>query len=140
MSEDPAKRRWFRFSLRTMFVVMTLATIVSFVGIHHLRWIALRREFLNARSHPGQPPVTPRRFVRFPTGLGPDRSAPGLLWLFGEPGQISLTVSVEFDSAGNISPRGQEQIQHIRELFPEADIMVMRGGQSTVWFMANSRD
>jgi hypothetical protein len=138
MSECPSKRHWFRFSLRAVFVGITLAAILGFGGIYHVRWIGLRREFLNARSLPGDPLVTPRRFGRFPAGIGPARSAPGLLWLFGEPGQITLMVLVELDTSENISPRGQEQIQHIRGLFPEADIMAMRGNRSPSWFMANA--
>ena len=79
----PTPRRWFKwswltFSLRTLFVVVTVLAV--FIA-YHANWIRQRHTYL--QDHPGAADelATPR-----------STSAPGLLWIFGEPGQRNIAV------------------------------------------------
>jgi hypothetical protein len=85
----PTRRRWFRFSLRTMFVVVTVVAI--FVA-YHVNWIRQRHEFLKTEV------------ATFPSQSRP--SAPGLLWMFGEKGVPNLTVlhPADFVTAESLFP------------------------------------
>ena len=101
------KPRWFRFSLRTLFVVVTLFGVWLAIQV---KWIRDRREFLKA---------TPETRYVFTVSRGalPWRSqpaAPGLLWLFGEPGVNYLSIEAE---------AGQPFADEARRLFPEAEIL-----------------
>jgi hypothetical protein len=90
-------RRWFRFSLRTMFVLVTVAC--DWLG-YHLHWINQRHTALQwMKTHSGHPDGE---------CLPPIR-----LWSLGESGVESLIVVVE----------EQERIQRgieLRALFPES--------------------
>jgi hypothetical protein len=90
------KRRWFRFSLRTLFLLVTIVGVgVSWV-VHQLNWIRERHEFLN----------------RHPQFYGePDRKCPWPLKLFGERTYEVLTV-----------PSSAEQAA--KRLFPESQIKI----------------
>jgi hypothetical protein len=94
MTETKPKRRWFRFSLRTMFVVVTLFGVAAGWVAYQLNWIRQRHEFVSAR-HSGQFAIG---FVK----------APWSLRLFGEK-EAEFVVSVP-----------KEDIGLARELFPEA--------------------
>src|SRR5262245_27202765 len=68
MGESRPKRRWFRFSLRTLFILIALIACWLAYSVH---WIKQRHAYLS--EHPD-------------TVLAPDprdsiASAPGLLWL-----------------------------------------------------------
>jgi len=96
MSNAP-RRRWFQFSLRTLFVVMTLLALWL---AYSLDWIRQRREFLelsNVVGYAGPQNNRPR--------------APGLLWLLGERAYLWLWVSSE----------GSGGEYEAKRLFPEAD-------------------
>ena len=101
-------RGWFRFSLRTLFVVMTLAAIpLGWVG-YSLNWIRQRHEILSLVNGP----------VEF---FGTHRTAPAGLWVFGETGRNAIrlpsTTSV-YESAA------------VKRLYPESVVMVMPPRQS----------
>src|SRR5689334_7091129 len=95
------KRRWYQFSLRTFFVLVTLVCVGFGYWIHWSReWIRQRHEmFQNGLvrdiSRPGSRPF-----------------APGGLWLFGEEG-ISALVILRYDGSDDKLER------RVIELFPE---------------------
>jgi hypothetical protein len=72
MTPNP-KRRWFRFafSLRTLFVVVTV--ICCWLG-YELNWIRQRHEALAKCGFTIELPGASQEFL----------TAPGCLWLFGE--------------------------------------------------------
>ena len=97
---SPRRRRWFAFSLRTMFVAMTVSSILlTWVGFS-FDWIRRRERFAATRA---------LEYWRDPSDKSPV-TAPGCLWLFGEPGRGALLVL----EPGDLEPG--------RRLFPEADV------------------
>jgi hypothetical protein len=115
--EAKPKRRWFRFSLRTLFVLITACAI--FFG-WELHWKNQRHEYL--KTHKGFNAATRLR-------------APGLLWLFGELGVNQVVV--ESPGFGEMSAKrlyndhAPPEAVAARNLFPEAAIIVVEG--ETVW-------
>ena len=96
----PPHRRWFAFSLRTMFVVVTVAgVLLAWVG-YSLDWIRQRERFAATRALEYWPDPSDKSPV----------AAPGCLWLFGEPGRGALLVLEPSD------------LESGRRLFPEADV------------------
>ena len=97
MTETKPKRRWFRFSLRTLFVLVTIVGVAAGWTARQLNWIRERHDFLN----------------RHPQVYGePDRKGPWPLRLFGEKTYSVLTVP---SSAAHAAKR----------LFPESQIRVV---------------
>ncbi len=131
MSQAPKRKpRWFRWSLRTLFVVVTV--FACWVG-YSLKWIRQRRSFLAEQRalHSDDPephlPVSwlPQRFSRLPT-------APQLLGLFGEEGVYRLHMNVPFErshvegqkySQAEIDEMERWAVAALR-LFPEAEEVV----------------
>jgi hypothetical protein len=117
------KRRWFQWSLRTLFVVVT---VVAVFLAYHINWIRQRDNFIvdelaaYKRSHPSRDPW-PVRNSKGVSGLRSHR-APGALWLFGEEGLVNVNVRVDGLPAEGLSVRDWERIQLARRLFPEAGI------------------
>jgi hypothetical protein len=103
MDDDPHKapqqRRWLRFSLRTLFVLVTLVAIWAAYSAH---WIRQRREFVRKLESDSWPFTV----AEFNSAI----FAPGLLGLFGEDGVETITLAIEPDMA------------EARRLFPEAQI------------------
>ena len=103
------KRRWFQFSIRTMFVLVTVLTVLGYWLGYQLNWIHERH---NARVGTG----IGKAAIRQPDGstkwivLTPD--APWPLGWFGEKG-------VKFLMLPKSTPR--EEVDRILALFPEAD-------------------
>jgi hypothetical protein len=101
-------RRWFRYSLRTLFLIV--AVLAAFLA-YHLQWSRSRQQRIN---DPGllfvaeDPPLVVR--------------APGLLWLFGEPGSALIEVEVEGPSLAKLSDADLQKGRDVRRLFPEAEI------------------
>jgi hypothetical protein len=94
MTETKPKHRWFRFSLRTMFVLMTIICVgVAWVG-YQLNWIRERHDFLD--RHPqvyGSPRVT---------------KCPWPLNLFGEKSYQPLVVPTSaLEEAKRLFPESQ---------------------------------
>jgi hypothetical protein len=99
MTETKPKRRWFRFSLRMLFVLVTLVGVVAGWVAYQLNWIRQRREFSNSH-HIG--------IIVWQSGL--DTKAPWSLKLFGEaPAVYLLNVPDAF-------------LQEAKVLYPEAVI------------------
>ena len=89
-----------RFSLRTLFVVLTVFCI--WLG-YSLNWIKERRELI------GYP--YPSNDTAGPGAIEP--AAPGLLWMLGERGVAVLLINAE----------DKEYELRARRLFPEAHIV-----------------
>ena len=85
-------RRWFRFTLRTLFVVLTLFGV--WLGVQ-VKWLRERHAFLQRAQG----------YSEWDDGL--TNHAPGLLWIFGERGVCSIGAPPS-DSAT------------LERLFPEA--------------------
>jgi hypothetical protein len=107
MEENPKPRRSFRFSLRTMLV---LVTVVCIYLAWAMNWIRQRREFLSrpgviAMLHAGAPP------------------APMPLHVLGENGVSYLWILNGFRK---VPP---ETIDTAEGLFPESEIIAARATQ-----------
>jgi hypothetical protein len=120
--------RLLRFSLRTLFVLVTLASLATCWALYNLNWIEQRRAFFTGKGNTGG----------FQTGKPP--VAPWPLWLFGEQGYKEILVRVENDEAANLvralwpdemgdSDRDRyltdfhrERFTEANELFPEAKV------------------
>src|SRR6478609_2019595 len=99
------KRRWYQFSLRTMFVVVTLACIGFGWWVQRSReWIRQRRQVLSVADGERHPDAVV---------IGREVTAPGFLWVFGEGGVGQLYV----DRYGR-----RTSVATIERLFPEADV------------------
>lgn len=131
-----AKRRWFRFRLRTLFVVSTV--ICLWLG-YELNWIRQRQEFVTQeeaklgdrfwtewQTHWKNEPEFAKR-VQWPAR--PRATAPSLLWLFGERGQSIVMVAEEYQTAPHhaavLSVENRAHVEEARRLFPEAYILTI---------------
>lgn len=103
MSKQLPRRRWYQFSLRTMFVLVTLFCVMVGLGVrwvqHSQEWIRQRREVLNLYGGLFHMPGS--------------NQAPGFLWLFGEQG-------VEVISCSSWSKQNRDKVAR---LFPEAEVI-----------------
>ena len=142
----PAPNRpWFRFSLRKMFVVVTL--FACWLG-YELNWIQQRHLFL-ARQQTLQEDAWPAemkdqrdknvRWWKTQLELNENRTSPGLLWIFGEEAVGTIWVSIpkhdikialaeprpRLEDIGHQSwvfSRTQPDFQKAMRLFPEAKV------------------
>jgi len=104
------KRRWFRFSFATMFVVVTV--VGCWLG-YQLDWIRQRQDAL------AMPDVIA---LENPFADGPPIPAPNFLGIFGEQGQDELVVILDSFVERPLTQSEAERIQHISALFPEAKV------------------
>src|SRR5262249_20152357 len=108
-------RRWFRWSLRTMFVVVTILGLWLFP---QMKWIMDRRAALRWIVTQGDiwrdVPVSQRAHL----GGVP---APWQIRMLGETGVEQIGVVVE---AAEVAARRKE----LERLFPEAEVLVMAPG------------
>ena len=128
-------RRWFTFSLRTLFVVVTVGCV--WLG-YSLNWIQRRHAFMTAqevaRGRPG------------PLVHQGERTAPKMLCLFGENGYEKVEVWLEgeagVEDAVRLTANDHENIRVARRLFPEADLWIANEkrdqatGRSSSWSRA----
>src|SRR5262245_14455321 len=98
MTETKPKRRWFRFSLRTLFVGVTVIGIAAGWVVYQLNWIRQRHAFLNASDVASEAP-----------GFSNEPAAWPLPW-FGETRPKMLLVPFA-------------RVKFAQELFPEVPIM-----------------
>jgi len=101
-------RRWFRYSLRTLFLLV--AVLAAFLA-YHLQWIRSRQQRIN---DPGLLFVAEDPSVVV--------GAPGMLWMFGEPGRALIEVEVQGPSLAELSDADLQKGRDLRRLFPEAEI------------------
>ena len=96
------KRRWYQFSLRTMFVLVFLVSIpLAWVG-YSLRWIKERHDWLDNPAHVGFAAM-----FEHADGSDTPVTAPGWLWVFGEQGLGKVWCQ-------------PSQLETVQRLFPEA--------------------
>ena len=106
----PHRRRWFGFSLRTLFVLVTvLGVFLGWVDVQ-LKWIRDRHE---ARSHHDA------LWTVYSTPIGPwQPQAPWRVRIFGESGTATIYLRDEKSDA---------ELQRIETLFPEASVWIPDG-------------
>jgi hypothetical protein len=95
------KRRWWRFSLRTLFVLVTLIGEVTAWVVWSLNWISQRHVFIRDKVDHSGP-------IAF-SDIGPD--VPGRLWLVGE------------EAAEFIILKSASDTDEAQRLFPEARVI-----------------
>jgi hypothetical protein len=95
------KRRWFRFNLRTLFVVVTVVGCIAGWLLYQVRWIVERRH------------VTRDRVGILHATFDDDR-LPWPLWLLPEDGWSQINY------APDLSP---ERKAELTRLFPEATLV-----------------
>jgi hypothetical protein len=119
----PTRRRWFQFSLTTMFVVV--AVFAVWLG-YYANWASQRAAI---RNHSG-----PLKFHCFAVKNGgpfhePLENPPGLLWLFGEKTHAPYTIFFHSDEPGwsrnknnrrPLTEAEQLEFERIKRLFPES--------------------
>lgn len=106
----PPRRRWFRFGLRTMFVLLTLAcSVAAWVG-YSLNWIRERHAFLeetHSRKYDLLAAMDPNELIT---------KSPWLLRAFGERAVYCIwTLNKQTDVADG---------ERAKRLFPEARVYV----------------
>lgn len=126
-AHDPVpKRRWFRYSLRTLFVVVTV--VCCWLG-YHLNWIAQRHAFLADETlvrerHPDPAHASMSAGIAWRDPQAP-RRAPGMLWIFGEGGWTSFGVLVQSRSVDDLTDHDWDRISDARSLFPESEVIAV---------------
>jgi hypothetical protein len=119
MSEGPATRRWFAFSLRALFFAITAIALLVSYAKWSLNWIDQRKAFLAEKQ------AVWDRFAGTPPGMFVrcNPTAPPLpLRLFGETGAGGLQFYVELDTKDDTIRHETWEREHKRamRLFPEA--------------------
>ena len=108
---EPPRRRWLRFSLRTLFVLMLVASLpLAWMG-YSLNWIRERHEAFGRN----------RAAVEDAGNV----TAPGGLWLFGEQGWPIVWCRPETG-----------EVEAMRALFSEASVAPL---QSQAWEESEDR-
>ena len=113
------KRRWFRFSLRGLLVVVTAAAMLCGWAVLQLNWIGERRralDWLEASTDSWYAPSL--------VGARRQASAPWSLRPFGERAIVGIGIDREQFIAGRV-PYSQMELQR---LFPEARVDWSRDG------------
>jgi len=100
-SLDKPRRRWFRYSLRTLLVLVVLLAIPLGWIAAQLKWIHDRHEALEHHH---------ALSVSW-TGRGPE--APWSVRIFGENGQLEITLRDD---------KSDDERKRIEKLFPEATV------------------
>ncbi|HEY4308260.1 MAG TPA: hypothetical protein VGN12_02310 [Pirellulales bacterium] len=104
----PTRRRWFRFSLATMFVVVTLLAVR--LG-YQANWVRQRHEVIARAVRAKKSP-----------GSGGQVAPPGALWLFQEPGYHLIALAFQDRGGGTLLPSEIAEIERVKLLFPEAKV------------------
>jgi hypothetical protein len=128
MSEaPPTHRRCFRYSLRMLFVVVTVLAVFLAYPVNRMRE---RHQFLaeeEARLSLNATELIHNSLLDSPKTPLP--SAPRLLRLLGEPGHSHVNIQV--DSIENSTDRDIERAKRAKLLFPEASINQWSIGESS---------
>jgi hypothetical protein len=109
------KRRWLRFSLRTLFVLTTAVAVLVGWVVYERDWVRQRHQFLREQELAAGPPSPGAAVLILLT------DAPGQLWMFGEDGYATVDVYVD-----ETAPGAAATIDRARRLFPEAMINIVK--------------
>jgi hypothetical protein len=123
MTASAVSRRWFRFSLKTLLVLVTiLGSFLGWFGVQ-LRWIHDRREALRWIID-----IRARQLARDSGSLVPPEkgvyvshagiTAPWSLGILGESGVERLEVYQDW-----LNPDARYSLNELRVLFPEAEVI-----------------
>jgi hypothetical protein len=115
MNDPTSKRRWFRYSLRTLFVVVTLFAL--WMG-YHLNWIRQRRD---ARKWIEAHPVGGS--IGYHAERRPDIS--WSLWILGEKAEQIVIMVGEADR--DEREEYIDRVQNVITLFPESQVVDASG-------------
>lgn len=99
--------RRFRYSLRTVFVILMACSV--WLG-YSANWVRQRNDVIAAYG--------------LAKWAEDHKAAPGLLWLFGAKGYSKLIVVLDARDENWLTDDQQLEITRIRRLFPEAHIEV----------------
>ena len=132
MTASTPRRRWFRFSLRMLLVmVTTVGVLLGWLGVQ-LKWIHDRHKALEwllpyharqlAAERGALPPPLKGEYVSHPT-----TKAPWSLRIFGEKGIERLEV---YEDLAN--PDGPHSVNELSSLFPEAEVEAVASRGLTV--------
>jgi hypothetical protein len=119
------KRRWFQWSLRTLFVVVTL--FGCWLG-YEWNWIrqrhalVTRQQALAADAALEAGPKSGSAWTLSFTTASTVARAPGLLWIFGEEPLSDLEVIFIDDGQRDLTVQQHREIEQAKRLFPEADV------------------
>jgi len=118
-SPAPPRRRWFRYSLRTLFVLVTLmAVLLAWIGVQ-LKWIHDRHEL---SPHYNRTTVVYKAYHHYdethPYKTAPYKTAPWSLRVFGEKGVDE--IEIDRDQSGSAQ---ESERQRLGSLFPESDLV-----------------
>ena len=123
-----SKRRWFRFSMRTLLALVTVACVTLGARFGwRPDWITARHDFL-ARQNTEWADASPE--LRRTPSIGPPLIAPRagyavrfLLWFYGEIPQQIVLIPIRIGPRGRGSPPALDaNVQMAAKLFPEASI------------------
>jgi hypothetical protein len=122
-----SRRRWVQFSLRALFVLVTVCAF--WLGVE-FKWIRQRHEFLtrqDALATAFNEAMIGREISLVKADILPESTKnPAILWLLGEQGLSSLDVLVVVDDR-DIDLRRPlstyDDVAQARRLFPEAQIV-----------------
>ncbi len=116
-----AKFGRFRFSLRTLFLVVTAICLWLGYGLH---WIKQRHDLL-AEVEEFLPTLNDGVPVSRWTIVKPDGfRAPGMLWFLGERGVQTFPLYIVYDNPDQLRPiETYPQFQRAQELFPETKVV-----------------
>ena len=109
MQSANPKRRWFRFSLRTLFVVVTVCALPLGWSVYQLNWIRQRHQFRSEQVKKGNVSGTLTMIV----------DAPLSLRVFGENGQKWVGVFADEEAT-------ESEMKRAAALFPEAKISTIK--------------
>ena len=99
------KRRWFAFSLRTLFVVVTVAAAIIAFLASELRWVRERQEFLDRAERDRESLLGAGTYLTYP-------SIPFWRRWLGDSPQYTVIVPARWPKA---------ELDNARRLFPEAE-------------------
>jgi hypothetical protein len=112
------KRRWFRYSLRMLFVLVTV--VCCWLG-YELNWIRQRHAFLAKQRVVFEQTPT----LGFPGTSEPVQGAtraPDLLSLFGESGVSVLLLQIFVENYDGADSDRYDEVRLAKQLFPEAQV------------------
>ena len=105
----PIPRRRWSYSLRTMFVLLTL--LACWLG-YQMHWIRQRKDV-----------VAKWQVIREdPMGVSAPPEAPGMLRLFGEQGYSHVTLWFPARRNSDLSESERAEIKRVGIVFPEAGV------------------